>query len=119
LIDTSQLNAHHYPVWASLARDHLAIMVSSVSSERAFLSVGITISKRHSRLKGDIMEALQFLKCLLCQDLIFCTDPSDTDLEVDDELIEDGNEPLAPETELPALWDKLLLDKEDDEVTEG
>ena len=65
------------------------------------------------------MEALQFLKCLLRQDLIFRTDPSDTDLEVDDELIEDGNEQVAPETELPASWDELLLDEEDDEVTEG
>jgi len=65
------------------------------------------------------VEALQFLKCLLRQDLIFRTDPSDTDLEVDDELIEDGNEQLAPETELLASWDELLLDEEDDEFTEG
>jgi hypothetical protein len=94
-------------------------MASSVSSERAFSSAGITISKRRSRLKGDIVEALQFLKCLLRQDLIFRTDPSDTDLEVDGELIEDGNEQVAPETELPASWDELLLDEEDDEFTEG
>jgi hypothetical protein len=33
--------------------------------------------------------------------------------------MEDGNEPLALETELPASWDELLLDEEDDEVTEG
>src|ERR1700689_3076939 len=110
-----QLNAHRYPVWASLARDHLAIMASSVSSERAFSSAGITISKRRSRLKGDIVEALQFLKCLLRRDLIFRTDPSNTDLEVDEELIEDGSESLAPETELPVSWDELLLDEKDDE----
>jgi hypothetical protein len=96
-------------------------MASSVSSERAFSSAGITISKRRSRLKGDIVEALQFLKCLLRKDLIFRTDPSiasDTDPE-DDELIEVGNGPLTPQTELSASWDELLLDEEDDDLTEG
>ena len=45
--DTSfQLNAQRYhPAWSSLARDYLAIMSSSVSSERAFSQGGITISK--------------------------------------------------------------------------
>ncbi|KAJ7315399.1 ribonuclease H-like domain-containing protein, partial [Mycena albidolilacea] len=51
-------NAHRYPVWALLARDYLAIMASSVSSERAFSSAGITISKCRNRLKGEIVEAL-------------------------------------------------------------
>jgi hypothetical protein len=46
-------------------------MASSVSSERAFSAAGITISKRRSRLKADIVEALQFLKCLYRRDLIF------------------------------------------------
>ena len=36
-----QLNAHHYSTWASLACDYLAIMGSSVSSERAFSAAGI------------------------------------------------------------------------------
>jgi hypothetical protein len=52
------MNAHRYPVGASLARDFLAVMSSSVSSERAFSSAGITISKRRNRLKPDIVEAL-------------------------------------------------------------
>jgi hypothetical protein len=43
---------------------------------------------------------------------------SDTDPE-DDELIEVGNRPLAPQTELSASWDELLLDEEDDDLTEG
>ncbi|KIM73171.1 hypothetical protein PILCRDRAFT_10890 [Piloderma croceum F 1598] len=70
------LNAHRYPVWASLARDHLAIMASSVSSERAFSSAGITISKRRNCLKGDVVEALQFLKCLIRRELVFRAGPS-------------------------------------------
>ncbi|EMD32067.1 hypothetical protein CERSUDRAFT_27740, partial [Gelatoporia subvermispora B] len=57
-----QLNGHHFPVWASLARDYLAVLATSVSSERAFSSAGITITKRRNRLKGDIVEALQVLK---------------------------------------------------------
>ncbi|KAG6913491.1 hypothetical protein DXG01_006460 [Tephrocybe rancida] len=59
------------PVWASLARDYLAIMASSVSSERAFSAAGITISKRQNRLRGDVVEALQFLKCAIRSDLLF------------------------------------------------
>lgn len=60
----SKLNAGRFgEVWASLARDYLAVMASSVSSERAFSSAGITITKRRNRLKGDVVEALQFLKC--------------------------------------------------------
>ncbi|PCH40503.1 hypothetical protein WOLCODRAFT_57295, partial [Wolfiporia cocos MD-104 SS10] len=55
-------NAGRYPIWASLARDYLAVMASSVSSERAFSSAGITISKRRNHLKADIVEALQLLK---------------------------------------------------------
>ena len=48
--------------WASLAHNYLAIMASSVL--RAFSSAGITISKQWNRLKGDIVEALQCLKCM-------------------------------------------------------
>ncbi|KAJ7663457.1 hypothetical protein B0H17DRAFT_896527, partial [Mycena rosella] len=32
---------------------------------------GITISNRCSRPKGDIVEALQFFKCLIRRDLLF------------------------------------------------
>jgi hypothetical protein len=60
------INSLRYPVWASLARhDFLSVMAISVSSERAFLSAGITISKRRNRLKPDIVEALQCLKCMI------------------------------------------------------
>ncbi|KIK81928.1 hypothetical protein PAXRUDRAFT_65288, partial [Paxillus rubicundulus Ve08.2h10] len=55
-------NAMRYPVWGSLARDYLAIMATSVSSEQAFSSAGIMIGKHCSQLTGDIVEALQCLK---------------------------------------------------------
>ncbi|KAL1939214.1 hypothetical protein VTO73DRAFT_10255 [Trametes versicolor] len=70
------VNEARYPVWASLAQDYLAVMASSVSSERAFSSAGITISKRRNRLKGDIVEALQALKCMIHHDLLFREEPS-------------------------------------------
>lgn len=45
-------------------------MASSVSSERAFSSAGITISKRRNRLDGDIVEALQCLKSFIHEDIM-------------------------------------------------
>ena len=47
-------------------------MASSVSSEWAFSSASITISKHCNQLKGIIVEVLQCLKCLYHNDLIFC-----------------------------------------------
>jgi hypothetical protein len=66
----AQLNGGRYPVWQSLARDYLAVMASSVSSERAFCSAGITICKRRNHLGSDIVEALQCLKSFIHQDLM-------------------------------------------------
>ena len=45
-------------------------MASSVSSERAFSSAGITICKRRNRLDADIVESLQCLKSFIQQDLM-------------------------------------------------
>ena len=87
------MNVQQLPVWASLARDFLAIMASSVSSERAFSATGITISKHRNRLKGDIVEALQFLKCLLHRDLLF-REPYTTAEELELEM-EEAREGLA------------------------
>ncbi|EJD33928.1 hypothetical protein AURDEDRAFT_30808, partial [Auricularia subglabra TFB-10046 SS5] len=54
--------ASQLPKWESFASDYLAIMASSVSSERAFSSAGIMITKRRSGLKGDTVEALKTLQ---------------------------------------------------------
>src|SRR5882762_7191463 len=117
-----QLNAHRYPVWASLACDHLAIMASSVSSERAFSSAGITISKRRNRLKGDIVEALQFLKCLIRRELVFRADlsvsPEGDEDEDEDILTQDGSQ-LSSDAEQPLSWDEFWLEDDDDAGTEG
>ena len=87
-------------IWASLASDYLPIMASSVSSERAFSFAGIPISKHHSHLKADVVEALQCLKCMLCHELIF-QEPahcSAIETSLDNEA----------ESENPD-WDNLLL----------
>lgn len=82
-------------------------MSSSVSSERAFSQGGITISKRRNRLKGDIVEALQCLKCLLRNDLMFrqpVEDISDDD-DTGSELDSDGEQG----------WDYFLSDDGEDD----
>lgn len=114
-----QVNEARYPVWASLARDHLAVMASSVSSERVFSSAGITISKRRNRLKGDIVEALQALKCMIHKNLLFREEPS-ASAELD-ELDSDGEDtddrpPDDPDDEKG--WDDLVIDLESDSDTD-
>ena len=92
-------------------------MASSVSSERAFSSAGITISKRRNRLKGDIVEALQFLKCLIRRDLVFRANPSTYfDSDLDEEVLTQGGD-LVPDAEQSLSWDLWLED--DDNATEG
>ena len=85
-------------------------MASSVSSERAFSSAGITVSKRRNRLKGDIVEALQCLKCLIRRDLLF--------REVEMPTIADSDtpdNPLLPDVNAPP-WDR---DLDSDEEPDG
>ena len=112
-----QIHSSRLPVWASLARDFLAIMGSSVSSERAFSSAGITITKRRNRLKGDIVEALQFIKCLLRKDLIY-QEPLPTSalehvLESESEVVDDDGDVDWVDEDDRKSWDVLVIDVED------
>jgi hypothetical protein len=96
-------------------------MASSVSSERAFSQGGITISKLRNRLKGDIVEALQCVKCILRHDLIF-REPDPSALEGDlsdneDDWLE-GDKKEDGESSWDAVLDEadiLGFDDEDDE----
>jgi hypothetical protein len=88
-------------------------MASSVSSERAFSSAGITLSKRRNRLKGDIVEALQCLKCMYHNDLIFrdvvvATEEEENLEEMDVELAGGADDVAEGFT-----WDQLLADDDD------
>ena len=57
-------------------------MASSVASERAFSSAGITISKHRNHLNADIIEALQCIKSLIQQDLMTRVFPTLADEEI-------------------------------------
>ena len=94
-------------------------MASSISSERAFSSAGITISKRCNRLKGDIVEALQILKCLFHHDLIFwevlCSSTIEKELDGDEIVDVDMDSGEAFGQGESFSWDELLADDEDED----
>jgi hypothetical protein len=94
-----QLNAQQYPVWASLARKYLSIMASSVSSERAFSAAALTITKRHNRLKGDVVEAIQVLHMLYNCGLMFREPAPSSALEIACEEEKEGNAIESTEAE--------------------
>jgi len=85
-------------------------MGSSVSSEQAFSAAGITISKCWNRLKGDIIEALEFLKALYVRDLIFQEPEPSSVLEEELEVFEDDHNPEWRDEEEPKPWNTLVLD---------
>jgi hypothetical protein len=94
-------------------------MASSVSSERTFSAAGITLSKRRNRLKGDIVEALECLKCLLHRDLIFREVVTAADLEKELESVDDDDGETGSSAEIIAetnefSWDQVLDDVEDE-----
>ena len=84
-------------------------MGSSVLSECAFSSAGITITKDRNCLKGDIVKALQFIKCLLQKDLVFWESALEHDLEV----IDDNSDVDWVDKNNHRCWDSLLIDVED------
>jgi hypothetical protein len=93
-------------------------MASSVSSERAFLQGGITISKHRNRLNGDIVEALQCVKCAIRHDLLFREPgPSSVEEEPDEDEIEaDPNEKPSEDEEEEEGWEALFLGDDEDGV---
>ena len=96
------------------------MMASSVSSERAFSSAGITISKRRNRLKGDIVEALECIKCIYHHGLLFREFPSISQVEQELEAQEmDKDLESFADAVMEAqdfAWDSILDDDEDNIV---
>lgn len=76
-------------------------MASSVSSERAFSSAALTITKRRNRLKADVVEALQSLKMAIKRDLL--TREQGPSRSFEEFLLEDADreQALADVVELP------------------
>jgi hypothetical protein len=92
-------------------------MASSVSSECAFSQGGIMITKRCNQLKGDIIEALQCVKCCIYHDLLFHEQLPSSALETElDSEIEDREE--EPETVEDESWDSMLLNDDNDEMAD-
>ena len=89
-------------------------MASSVSSERAFSAGGITINKRRNHLNGDIVEALQFLKCAIRQDLLFRElvpkDEEQGEQEQEEKELDEG--PKSGEEDEERSWDIVLEEGE-------
>ena len=92
-------------------------MASSVSSERAFSSASITISKHRNRLKGIIVEALQCLKCLYHNDLIFreviMALEETLDMEKDELLDPVIGVDVEKDSDKEFSWDSILDDDND------
>ena len=86
------------PVWTAIAHDFLAIMVSSVLSDCTFSSVVLTITKCWNHLKGDVVEALQVMKCLLHHDLVFHEPGPSSTIE---DIVDEDNELLEGESDDP------------------
>jgi hypothetical protein len=114
-----KVNAHRHPVWSLLVLDYLSVMASSVSSERAFSQGGITISKHRNQLKGDIVEALQCIKCAIRHDLLFRQPAPSSILEVQLEKGDDGDEDDEGVSDMDEEgWNELVIEEEDNEMVE-
>lgn len=96
-------------------------MASSVSSERIFSSAGITITKRRNRLKADIAEALQVMKCAIRNDMVTREHgPQLEDMDWGDREHGDGEiEGTAEQADRKPKWVIDLTDDEDEEMEEG
>lgn len=93
-------------------------MASSVSSERAFSAAGITISKCRNRLKGKLVEALQFLKCAYQRGVIFRGDAYTEAWEVENEVLDDDGDDEWVDVETAEAWDThISVESDADEVS--
>ncbi|KAK1216361.1 hypothetical protein PQX77_020975 [Marasmius sp. AFHP31] len=84
-------------------------MASSVLSEHAFSSSGITITKRRNCLHGDVVEALQVLKVALKHDYSLLT-PESLSLELEEEMEADAREEEGMMAKVKAKEDNIILE---------
>ena len=87
----------------------MAVMASSVSSERAFSSAGITICKRRNRLDSDIVEALQCLKSLIHEDLMVREFATVAEEEEDMDYLDEQHANQDQTTSEAVGWDDDIL----------
>ena len=65
-----KINGNRYPTLQQIAKDLLAIPISTVASESAFSTGGRVISSHRSRLNPDIIEALMCTQSWLANETI-------------------------------------------------
>jgi hypothetical protein len=98
-------------------------MASSALSKSAFSTAasGIRIRKHCNQLEGDIVEALECLRSLIHQDLLFCEvvsatqDEEDLDLADQDPINHKANTSKVVHNGGDWSWDKLVECIEDEE----
>ena len=90
-------------------------MASSVSSEQAFSAAGITISKWRNCLKGDIVEAIEFLKAFCVQDLLYWEPAPTASLEDEMEIIDEDDDSAWIDEDEPVAWDSYVVDLDSDD----
>ena len=71
------------------------------------------IRKRRNQLKGDVVEALQFIKCLLQKELIYREPQPSSILEELEGVPEADGDPEWVDDD-PAGWKKKFIDVESD-----
>jgi len=62
-------NGLKYPILQMIARDFLAIPISTVASESSFSTVGRFLTPHHYRLHPDTLEALMYVQDWLWTDI--------------------------------------------------
>lgn len=87
-------------------------MALSVLSERAFSSTGITITKHCNQLKGDVVKALQCLKVLYHNNLIFqeVIGAAQLKQELKEVDIGTGDDEDWEDVDEEFCWDQLIVD---------
>jgi 3'-phosphoadenosine 5'-phosphosulfate sulfotransferase len=109
----------HETTWQSCHHQY------QVSARTAFSQGEITISKCRNCLKGDIVEALQCIKCAIRHDLLFREPAPSSILEMEEasdrelenaSTQEDSREPDEESDIEEFSWDELLTEDEDEEA---
>ncbi|CAI0375302.1 unnamed protein product, partial [Linum tenue] len=79
VLDWWRVNAGKYPLLQEVARDLLAVPVTSVASESAFSSGGRLLDPHRSRLHFDTVEALMCTRSWIQSDI--CKDAGKADIQ--------------------------------------
>ncbi|KAH9794591.1 BED-type domain-containing protein [Citrus sinensis] len=103
-----RVNSANYPILSSIARDVLAIPVSTVASESAFSTGGRILDQYRSSLTPDMVEALVLLQNWLRTSLFVDTTADLNKLVEDNEFMDQLAEELRKSTTADQLCSGIL-----------